>query len=77
MNTELKAGDLVDLMPYDEVRDHLGISRGGWERACSSNPHRLAHKSWSAWYIDDREYVWPEAALTLHEETCVDLDDLI
>lgn len=32
------AGDLVNILPYDEVEDHFGIYRGAWEFMESNNP---------------------------------------
>ena len=38
MKEIFRAGDKVELLPYDQVKNHLGVSRQTWEQLCSIIP---------------------------------------
>ena len=35
----MKTGDIVNLKPYNEAKDHWGISKAAWEKTLKYNPH--------------------------------------
>lgn len=62
-------GDIVDVLPYDKVSDHHGISKTTWEDFCDHNPHEIIGFS-SARGASLRYFPylgWLSSALVLHD----------
>lgn len=38
---KFRVGDIVDVLPYDDVESHWGIHKAGWDAAVRSNPHSV------------------------------------
>ena len=34
-------GDLVDLVPFESTTEHVGISKGTWDRLANNNPNAV------------------------------------
>lgn len=70
-------GDIVDVLPYDKVSDHHGISKKTWKDFCDHNPHEIIGFS-SARGARLRYFPylgWLSSALALHGEN-VTLPDI-
>lgn len=74
-------GDIVDVLPYDKVSDHHGISKKTWEDFCDHNPHEVV--GFSGCGSVNLKYFsylgWLPSALVLHGEnaTLPDITGLI
>ena len=82
-------GDVVDLVPYAAVGDHLGIYTREWDSFYALNPHVVTHVDLdhSTGEVNCYEiatpgvgwsYCWPPNAFVLHvEPTIVEVGDLL
>ena len=82
-------GDVVDIVPHENVRDDFSIGRSDWERERSRNPHvidGIEYRDGSDYIgcytikMPDEEYsfCWPPDAFVLHEEPVrVEVGDLL
>ena len=64
------AGDLVDIVPYDAVERHYGISKRCWENQRSRNPQTIKTViSYDDFLLENDccKFTWPSWALVLHE----------
>ena len=44
MELQFSTGDLVNIIPYDEVDKHFGIDRGSWENMVRKNPCEIKER---------------------------------
>lgn len=54
-------GDLVYILPYEEVENHYGIGEETWNRITKRNPHIIsqAHKIYFEIEDDVYQFNWP------------------
>ncbi len=81
MNDRFQKGDMVNILPYGEVRNHMGICQRGWEKWAAQNPHVVASVNIRGGYCILAEegscYCWPMCGLERAEEDLPSLDDLV
>ena len=63
-------GDIVDVLPYDLVEEHHGISISAWNDFYKHNPHEIIGFSFrgSALLNFDNSWAWLASALELYYE---------
>lgn len=52
-------GDLVWILPYDQVQDHYCIDKSYWNRVYANNPHIVRKASVNWFNINGYCYSWP------------------
>lgn len=85
MHKEFSAGDVVYLLPYDQVMVHWGISKSTWDKQVEKNPQLLIWKYAKSsngacgLYDDHCHFLWPECAFVHYEGdiSLPDVEDLI
>lgn len=73
-----REGDVVELLPYDDVGDHCGIRRYSWEAVRDQNPFVIASASGRVVYLKDIAYFFrPSAFVRYYEPILAPVEDLL
>ena len=81
---QFHVGDLVVLRPYDDVQDHVGISRFEWERIEALGALEVRYTDTDSrgrarsWLLNDGyNFFYREHCLSLAATNATPIDDLI
>lgn len=78
MKEIFREGDVVELLPYDDVKDHCGIRRHSWEAVRDQNPLVIASASGRAVYLKGIGYFFkPSAFARYYEPILAPVEDLL
>lgn len=61
-------GDLVYILPYEEVDNHVGIGERSWNNIVETNPHiiSIARAKYFRLKDDRRQFGWPNQCASIH-----------
>lgn len=77
MKEIFRAGDKVELLPYDQVKNHLGVSRQTWEQLCSIIPMTIDFIDGDDLCTRETGFFFKRAAFVRHVEYATEVGDLL
>ena len=77
MREIFRAGDQVELLPYDQVKNHLGVSQRTWERLCSIIPMTIDIIDGDDLRVRETGFFFKRAAFVRHVEYATEVGDLL
>lgn len=78
MKEIFREGDVVELLPYGDVKDHCGIWRHSWEAVRDQNPFVIESASERTVYLKGIAYFFkPSAFVRYYEPILAPVEDLL
>lgn len=77
MKEIFRVGDQVELLPYDQVENHLGVSCQTWERLRSIIPMTISIIDGDSLLVRETGFFFKRAAFVRHVEHATEVGDLL
>lgn len=80
-SSSFRSGDVVWLLPYEDVHNHAGIRKIKWDDIGKRNPHKIKDRLVGEFYsLINEPFGWPAKAFTKEDPNVfesIPVEDLI
>lgn len=71
-------GEVVEILPYEQVKDHYGIHKKNWDKLVRENPWTITGVHGAGCiYFEGTRYWVKSPALVIHTPCVVPVEDLL